>query len=338
MDGASRSATVTRGDVARLAGVSSAVVSYVINGGPRNVKPATADRVRRAIDVLGYRPNLSARALKRGKTELLALVIPDSTNPYFAELAHAIEESSERRGHVVVMANHGSNGAVENRLVEDLVSRGADHFLIASGWAIHHLAEARHPGPPTVLIDCPAPVPGYATIGPASESGTRAAVQHLLAAHRHSSVALVLGESGPEPENRERGWRLAHEDSGLPTGPIARGAFNYDDGYKCGQYLLGLRQRPTAVLATSDLQAFGLLRAIGERGLRVPDDVAVISFDGTIGSGFGWPPLTVVQQPIHQMAEAAVATVLHEGGPDQQHQMFAMDLIIRNSCGCSPTP
>jgi LacI family transcriptional regulator len=327
---------VTRSDVARLAGVSSAVVSYVVNGGPRNVAPATADRVRRAIDILGYRPNLSARALKRGRTELLGLVIPDSSNPYFAELARAIEESAERHDQVVVMANHGSNGAVETRLVEDLISRGADHILIASAWAIHHLAESRRPGAPTVLIDCPGPVPGYATVGPDSEAGVYAAVHHLLAMHGHRSVALALGEAGVAPENRERGWRRAHQDAGRPVGPVARDAFSYEGGYRCGQRLLALENRPTAAAASSDLQTFGLLRAIGEHGLAVPDDIAVISFDGTAGSAYGWPPLTVVQQPIQAMAQAAVETVLEDGGPGTEHQSFEMELIIRRSCGCEP--
>ena len=327
-------AAVTRSDVARLAGVSSAVVSYVVNGGPRNVTPATAERVRRAIDILGYRPNLSARALMRGRTELLGLVVPDSTNPYFAELARAIEEAAERHDRVVVMANHGHNGAVESRLVEDLVSRGAEHILIASAWAIHHLAEARRPNAPTVLIDCPAPVPGYATVGPDSEAGVRAAVQHLLSAHGHRSVALALGEVGSQPENRERGWRRAHQEGDRPLGLIARDGFSYHGGYACGQRLLAGEQRPTAIMASSDLQAFGLLRAIGERGLSVPDDIAVVSFDGTVGSAFGWPPLTAVQQPITAMARAAVETVLQGGEPEPRHQQFEMELIIRRSCGC----
>jgi DNA-binding LacI/PurR family transcriptional regulator len=103
-----------------------------------------------------------------------------------------------------------------------------------------------------------------------------------------------------------------------------------------GRRLLAVERPPTAIFTTSDLQAFGVLRAIGEAGLSVPEDIAVISFDGTIGTNYTWPPLTVAQQPIARMAHAAVETVRRESGAEPIHQAFAMELVVRRSCGCGP--
>ena len=209
---------VTSSDVARFAGVSTAVVSYVVNGGPRNVAPETADRVRRAIDLLGYSPNLSARALRRGQTQMLGLVLPDSKNPYFAELAHAVQDEAAQHGQVVVMANHSDSPDRQRTLVTDFARRGVDHVLVAS--PVGSIDDVRVAGVPTVLIDCPSPTVGAATIGPDSEGGSELAVRHLIEIHGHTSVAIALGETGEfGAENRERGWRRACRSLGLLEGP-----------------------------------------------------------------------------------------------------------------------
>jgi LacI family transcriptional regulator len=325
----------TRADVARYAGVSTAVVSYVINDGPRRVAPTTAARVRAAIEILDYRPNVNARALKKGSTEMLGLVLPDITNPFFAEYARAIEVAAAAHGYFLVMATSDADDAYESRIVSDLAGRHLDGLIISTVRTPADFRAARLPGRRTVLINCSTPVAGYVAVGPASRDGARLLVDHLITVHGHQSIALIMGESSePVPEPREQGWSDAFQAHALPPGPIVRTSFSREGGYQAAARLLSWPTRPSAIFAASDQLCTGALKAIREAGLRCPDDIAVVSLDGTTESEYCWPPLTVARQPIQAMAEAAVSAVLDLSSPATAYQRFATDLIIRESCGC----
>ncbi len=332
--------TVTRDDVARYAGVSSAVVSYVMNNGPRGVAPATASRVRDAVERLGYTPNLTARALKRGSTQMLGLVLTDWINPFFAELALAIESAAAERQHAIVMTNSAGSPETERQRVGELDARQVDGLLIASLLPIPALSTwaASRSGrglPRAVLLNSHAAVPGLLTIGPDFVGGCRSATQHLID-HGHRRIALATGSTGGLPvDQRELGWRSALTEAGLKPGPIGRGDYEREGGYRIGQRLLGLARRPTAVVAVSDLIAIGVLRAAHELGARVPEDLAIVSFDGSKETQFSWPPLTTVRQPLEEMAAAAIDLVLADNPGDLVHRLFATTLIVRQSCGCT---
>ena len=328
---------VTRADVARYAGVSTAVVSYVINDGPKPVALATADRVRRAIDVLGYRPNLSARALRSGLTRMLALVVSDISNPFFADYALQIQMEADKRGYALLMANAHGDPDIENSIIEDLISRQVDGLILAStGLHPERVRSLLQFGVATVVIDAATPVDGLPSLGCDAAEGSRAVVEHLVTAHGHAQIALVIGQGVPGTDLREQGWLTATRRVGLLDGPIARRPFTRQGGYEAALHLLAGRNRPTAVFASSDLQGVGVLRAVQSLGLRVPDDVAVVSFDGTTESEFTSPPLTAARQPVSEMAIAAVRTVLAAETPGNIHQTFPMSLVLRESCGCLP--
>ena len=329
--------TVTVADVARYAGVSTAVVSYVINNGPRPVAAATEARVREAIERLGYRPNLNARALRSGATDLIGLVLPDISNPYFAELAQAVEQVAAQHGYALVMATSNFQMDVERQNVQRLASRQVSGLLVASVNNRQNLDLGDRHGISTVLLDSHAAVPGFHTVGPDFRGGARELVEHLLTAHDARNVALVTGPLGfVEANSRERGWQEALARHGQPEGPILEGAFTRDGGYDMGQRLL-TSELPDAVFAISDLQAVGLLRAFQEAGLQVPQDIAVVSFDGTKESEYTWPALTVARQPTMAMARAAVTAVTDPSpAGTYNHQSFPTDLVIRRSCGCTP--
>lgn len=329
---------VTRADVARYAGVSSAVVSYVINDGPKPVAERTAARVRAAIDLLGYRPNVSARALRGGSTRVLGLVVSDIGNPFFAEFALQIEAEAGARGHALMMANSHAQAETEARVIADLLSRQVDGLILASVDALSpRLRSLQRTGPRVVIIDCPVPVPGHFSIGADAANGSQALVAHLIEVHHQPSVALVIGDGSASADQREFGWQQATRAAGLPDGPMARGAFSREGGYFAAKRLLDAKNPPTAIFASSDLQAVGAMRAIREQNLRVPEDVAVVSFDATKESEFTWPPLTAARQPVREMAVAAVTSLLSASPPTAGHQLFDMDLIIRQSCGCPAT-
>jgi LacI family transcriptional regulator len=325
----------TRADVARYAGVSTAVVSYVVNDGPRGVAPETAARVRAAIEILKYRPNVNARALKKGATEMLGVILPDLTNPFFAEYARALEVAAAAYGYVLVLATSAGNEAQESRILSDLSNRHVDGLIVSSVLPPSGFHSVTSPGRPLVLIDCPAPQRGYAAIGPDARQGARVLVEHLITVHSHQSVALITGESSrPAPEPRERGWGDAFQAHDLPPGPIVRTTFSRRGGYEAGLRLLSWPTRPRAIFAVSDQLCTGTLKAIREAGLRCPSDIAVVSYDGSSESEYCWPPLTVARQPIQAMAEAAVSTVLSPS-PPADYQSFSTELVIRQSCGCN---
>ncbi|WP_328990474.1 LacI family transcriptional regulator [Kribbella sp. NBC_01245] len=345
---------VTRNDVAQYAGVSTAVVSYVVNDGPRAVSPRTRDRVLEAIRVLGYRPNAAARALKVGSTRTFGLVMPDGGNPLYAELAKAVEKEAATRGYVVLQTNTDSDPAVEKRKISDLLARQVDGLILATPTGepgATELAELNDSGIPVVALN--RPVRGTTSICPEYRAGARLGVEHLIG-HGHERIGLVMGieRSAWSPE-RELGWRDALVAAGLPEGPIARAEFSRQGGYDAGRQLLTTTnppmpvkqakvakllkatERPTAIFVSSDLQAVGVLRALHEAGLDVPGEMAVVAFDGTAESEFSWPPLSVVRQPLEAVAQKAVSRLLDEVDEPVEAFTYPTELVLRASCGCN---
>ena len=311
-----RSRRVTRADVARAAGVSTAVVSYVMNGGPRPVAPETAARVRAAMDDLGYRPNHAARTLNLGTTRTIGLVLQDTLNPYFAEFAGEIDRAARERGFGVLTAeSHGDRDA-ERRLLSDLSDRQVD----------------------TVLLDCAGPVAGHHTIGPDAASGARAAVAHLAQVHGRRRIGMVIGPDGlASPDPRLAGWRSETEARGVTPGALAVDDWSNAGGYRAARRLLDTGSLPDALFVGSDAQAIGVLRALLEAGIDIPRACPIVSFDGTGAGDFTWPALTSARQPVREMADLALALVAHPD-PDPRHHASPVDLVIRESCGCPLTP
>jgi LacI family transcriptional regulator len=316
--------------------VSTAVVSYVVNNGPRPVAVLTALRVREAMELLGYRPNASARALRLGTTQTLGLVVADSVNPYFVEYTAELVKAAATLGKRILIADTFQDESTESAMVDDLVSRQVDGLLFASSFArfdrsrVFQSAEI-----PTVLIDCPGPVPGRRTVGTDAGGAAEMLVKHLLE-HGRRRIALIIGDGGfGDPDPRERGWRRALRAAGLPDGPIVRVPWSREGGYTGGLALLAEDPELDAVFASNDLQGIGLLRALLERGVRVPEDVAVVAFDGTKESEFCWPPLTVARQRLPELAAAAIGLLDSPDLASGTHVQLEADLILRESCGCT---
>lgn len=324
--------TPTRKDVARLAGVSTAVVSYVVNGS-KNVSPATEAKVRDAIAALGYRPNAAARALKLGSSEMLGMVIPDATNPFFAALTHAVEVAAAERGYALLIANSAGSLAAERRHLGNFAGRRLDGVFLSSVLFEPDLRDLESADIPAVLLNHSTESPGFASVGVDLGRGARAAVEHLVQ-HGHRRIGLIMGtNTGGNLDAREVGWRTGLEDAGLPAGPVMRGPFSREAGYQAGRWLLNEADRPTAVFASSDLLAVGLLLAMHEAGVRIPEDLAIVSFDGSPEAEYSWPPLSTLAQPVEAMARAAVAALIDSADP-KRNRIFPAELIRRSSCGC----
>ncbi|WP_347345928.1 LacI family DNA-binding transcriptional regulator [Microbacterium sp.] len=323
----------TRNDVARLAGVSTAVVSYVVNGSKR-VSPATETRVREAIAMLGYRPNRAARALRLGSSETLGMVVPDSTNPFFASLAHAVEQSAAERGYDLLMANSDGSLALERRHIDHFATRRVDGVFVCSSIVEPDLRALEQADIPAVLLNQYVATPGVDSVSVDLAGGSRLAVEHL-AAHGHRTIGLVIGTNTDNTvDAREVGWRETIARLGLVAGPVLRQPFNRSGGYDAGRWLLDGAVRPTALFVGSDRQAVGLLKALHEAGVRVPEEIAIVSFDGSEDAEYSWPPLSTVAQPIEEMARAAVSALI-DGEGEKHHRVFEPTLIRRASCGCA---
>lgn len=340
---------VTRDDVARLAGVSSAVVSYVVNGGPRAVSPGTEAKVRQAIRALGYRPNAAARALALGSSETLAMVVPDAMSSFFASLARAVENAAAERGYTLLVADSQGSPRTERRLIKSFAARRVDGLFLWSELFEPDLMDLEQADIPVVLLNHsteltnagnPPAANNHAelhsvnTVGVAFQEGARMAVAHLIG-HGHERIGLVMGtHPSGDLDAREIGWRQGLQDAGLPAGPIIRESFTREGGYRAGQELRALSERPTAIFVSSDQQAGALLCAFHEAGLRVPEEIAVFAFDGSPESEYTWPRLSTVAQPVTDLAQAALEVLLAPPGTQTRSNIFPAELVLRASCGC----
>ncbi|GAA4431647.1 LacI family DNA-binding transcriptional regulator [Georgenia halophila] len=330
-----RQRRVTRADVARAAGTSTAVVSYVLNDGPRPVAQATRRRVLEAVEAIGYRPDSIARALASGATRTLGLVVPDIANPFFAALAHALEDEASRHGLVFLLGDAAEHRERQHELIDSFVTRRVDGLVVVGVDDDLDLEPARQAGLPVVVLDRILGDADASAVGIDNQAAAGAATEHLLE-HGRRRIALVTGPDWlPTAVARERGWRDALEAAGLEPDPslVRRTGFNRSGGYEAGTDLFRLEHAPDAVFVASEQQAVGLLRAAHEARTAVPDTVAVVAIDGTEAAEYCVPSLTTIAQPFDELARRAIELVGQPAGTSRT-AVCDFDLVLRSSCGC----
>ncbi|MEV7804714.1 LacI family DNA-binding transcriptional regulator [Microbispora sp. NPDC088329] len=323
---------VTLADVARRSGTSTAVVSYVMNNGPRPVAPATRERVLAAAAELGYRPNRIARALRAGTTGVVGLVLADASNPYFAALARSIERALDRRDTLMMTGNAGYRPDRQQHLVERFLAAQVDGLVVVSADGGGDVAaEAVEAGVRSVYVHH-RPVPGKAPLVSAdNDAAVRAAVEHLRG-HGHRRIAFLSGphDAGPVAERRDAWHRLVSSAGLEPL--LLRCDYSRDAAARLTAELIAGGTMPGALIAATDEQAIGVLAAASAAGLAVPARLALISCDGTPDSAYTAPALSVTEQPLDDMAERAVALLLDREPPNAS--LPAARLVPRRSCGC----
>lgn len=303
-------------DVARLAGVSHQTVSRVLNG-HANVRPETRERVLDAIRRLDYHPNTSARALVTRRARTIAVVSFDTRLYGPASTLLAIEQAARAEGYAVTLISIPTLDRESVRTaVGSLAGQAADGVIVIapSEHAAHGLSDLR-PGLPVVAVEA-----GYASEVPVvsvdQAAGARLATEHLLALG-HETVRHVAGPADwLEARERVEGWRAALDDAGRVAGPILRGDWSPESGYQAG---LELVEKPdlTAVFAANDQMALGVMHALHERGVRVPDDVSVVGFDNIPESAYLTPSLTTVHQDFNEVGRRGLRLLvdLMDGDP-----------------------
>lgn len=324
-------------DVARAANVGQATVSRVLNSSGY-VKPETRERVLQAAKELGFTPNQVARSLVRKRTATVGLVIPDITNPFFPAVTRGVEDAASEAGFTVFLCNTDNDPVMEAQDVKKLRERMVDGLIFVGTTDRHDLVETLiTEGVPVVITDRQLVDLDVDTVLVDNALGALAACRHLVELG-HTRIAHAAGHSLTRTgRDRCAGYRMALEEAGLPYDEalVASGDFTLQSGYRVAQILLGRSPRPTAIFAANDLMAMGVLRAVFEAGLSVPDDLSVVGFDDIQLAGLVKPGLTTVRQPAYEMGRTAMNMLLEritgsamDGG---RNHTFQPELVLRGT-------
>ena len=321
----------------------------VLNGSSRRhgLSEATQNRVLAAARELDYVPNHAARALRRRRTGIVTLLTSELGNPFFAAVAAAAAEAAGRRGYALdVLAATTEAAGVE--ALRRLRAGGTTDGVAVHGGSARvraEVAQLRARGIGCVLVQDAGPEPDLPCVRVDLRGGARLAVQHLLSLGHRRVAHLTDGRlpRGGDGNDRLAGYRDALHEAGLPFDPaLVIPADNSPAGGAAATTHALLRQpavRATALFAFNDQMAVGALHALHEAGLRVPNDMAVVGFDGTELGGFTLPPLTTVAHPRRDLGSLAVETLLDllEGAPPARPVLtLPARLLIRRSCGAHP--
>jgi LacI family transcriptional regulator len=304
-------------DVARGAGVSVGTVSRVLAKN-ETVNPAIRQRVEEVIARLGYRPSSLGRNLRLNKSDIIGLIIPDITNPFFAELAKHLETLASAAGYSVLLANTHEDPNAECKQVQSLLGRVPAGIVIApvSGSLVGEMLSDS-----LVSVTIDRALSGHSLVATDNFEGGRLAASHLLELG-HRRIGYISGPSSTDVSiQRLNGFRgpieemLSTRSQGAVELTVLEGNFDYKSGEAIGRQLLqgDIEHRPTAIATANDQQAIGLLRASRDLGVRVPEDLSIVGFDDIPLASLVLPRLTTVRQPIEEIAEIAVRAVLGRG-------------------------
>ncbi len=326
-------------DVAKLAGVAPITVSRVLNG-RKNVAEDTRQRVQQAIDQLHYVPNTLARSLRSRQSHTIGLLVSDITNPFWTTVARGVEDTAAENDYRTILCNTDENSAKETNYLNLLVERRVDGVIIAPATPEkQRLALLKKLKVPCVLID--RRVKGFRadSVYGDSRTGARLLIDHLIDLG-HRRIALINGPSTiSTAQDRADGYRASLEAHGVAVDKslIFQGDFKQDSGYRLVKQALACEPRPTAIFAANNFIALGVLQALQEVGLRVPEDFALVCVDDVPYLSEIDPFLTVAAQPAYVMGESAARLLVDRlatkrtGKP--REVVLALHLIIRRSCG-----
>ncbi len=328
-------------DVALQARVSVTTVSHVVNG-TRHVSAEGRARVEQAIRALGYVPSAVARSLKSNTTATLGMLIPNSSNPYFAEIVRAVEDRCFGAGYTLLLCNTDDEPHRQSVYLQVLAERRIDGLVVVSTGdddsLVRQLDGLRIP---TVLVDREIADPHCDLVETAHLQGGLLAVRHLRALG-HRRIACIGGTPGLTPsEQRIEGWRMALAEGDAPQTAdeslLWRGGFTSQGGYEAMQALLRTAERPTAVFVCNDLMAIGALRAAHEAGVPVPEALSLVGFDDIELAAFTSPPLTTVAQPKGEIGALAVDMLLERiGGPRREPRKVMLQPALRVRASTAP--
>jgi DNA-binding LacI/PurR family transcriptional regulator len=303
--------TTRLSDVAARAGVSVKTVSNVINDYP-HITAQTRAKVEAAIAALDYRPNVSARSLRKGRSDFIALAIPEMASPYFAELGAAISRAAKRRGITVLIDQTEGEAAAEKLVLDGMRGQLIDGIIFSPITTVPAKLKVADTGKPLVLLG-ERPAGGqFDRVAVDSVKASYDATTHLIALGRRRIAAIGVGGTSTGAVRR-KGYRKALKAAGISHDPaleLAGTGYHRPDGAASMRELLALPDPPDAVFCFNDLLALGALRTLTDAGLKVPDDVAVVGFDDIEDGRYHAPSLTTISPDKEWLADNAVSLLL----------------------------
>jgi len=324
---------VTQNDVAKRAGVSNAAVSYVVNNGPRSTSEATRNKVLKAIKELGYRKNNVARSLKTNSSKVIGLLIPDSSNAFFSEVAKGIEDEIYQWGYTVMFGNTAGDDKRQASYIETFISQMVDGVIFVTTPLLEEqLSEISAFSIPVIVIDPECnlddeTVEHLSVVSVNGEGGGYLAGEYLLQ-KGHKNMAIIAGDQKVPPATvRVEGFTEALRAASLEAEVVWAGDHPYD-GYLAAKELLQLQNPPTAIFACNDLLALGVLRAAADLEIQIPENLAVVGFDDIEIANFLCPRLTTICQPKYEMGQIAAKNLLKK----------IANSDTENSQGADPVP
>lgn len=322
-------------DVAARAGVSHQTVSRVLNT-PELVRPETQERVIAAIRELGYRRNLSARALATNRTRLIGVVNPSVMRFGPNHTTMAIQEAARAAGYATISAGTEDAAVKPSDTLDFFLELAVEGLVVVAPTA--EIAEATRglagSVPVVVIAAGLAAEPPIYVVAVDHEQGARDATRHLIDLGHREIVHIAGPENWFDARARVAGWRAELTEAGLPVPEPIPGGWDARQGYRAAQDLLARPTLPSAVFTANDLLALGVIRAMHEAGVRIPEDVAIIGYDDVSGSDYYHPPLTTVRQPFHEVGHQAIEVLLAAidgGSPDEIYTR--PELVVRESSG-----
>jgi DNA-binding LacI/PurR family transcriptional regulator len=309
-------------EIAHRSGVSIGTVSNVLNGLP-TVRAESRERVLRAIDDLGYEPSLLGRALRKDKTNIIVMVVPDITNPFFPGAVRGAEDVAFQSGFRVVLCNTDNDFNKESTYLREMRSYRPSGLIIVPSNLSRGIDEARaylKAGTAVVYMDRVPPKWSGDSVSTSHAAGAYAATTHLISLG-HKRIAIISGPlTSPSGAGRLAGFERAMKKAGLPVDAayVCKAAeYLKPIGHKLAAELLRLKRRPTAIFAANDLLAFGAMAAVREAGLSCPHDISVVGFDNLDDGDDVVPSLSTVDQFVYKIGAMAAQIVIDRDRGDK---------------------
>jgi LacI family transcriptional regulator len=328
--------------VARSAGVSYSTVSRVVND-YAHVNEGTRERVQAAMRELGYVAHVTARALASGRTQAIGLLAQEIDNPFFSVVIKGVDQAVSTADYDLLLCTTHSRREKEAEYVARLSHGMVDGLLIVLPTGVpEYIAQLRHERYPFVLVDHDSDARGCNVVNAANRSGTREGISYLLALG-HRRIGFITGRPDVGATyTRYAGYRAALAEAGIPVDErlVVEGDFLEQRGYEAGRELLALEEPPTAIFASSDAAAFGVLAAARDASLQVPRELSVLGFDDIVEASYIGAALSTVRQPLREMGRVAVQRLMRLlADPSQPAERIVMEteLIIRQTTAPPPT-
>lgn len=324
-------------DVADAADVSTATVSRVLSNKP-NVRPEVKQRVMDAVQQLGYRPNRVARSLRSNQSNIIGLIVSDIENPFFQQVSRAVEDAALEQGYSVVLCNTDEKPEKEMMYLQLLYDENAAGVILSpTRQATEDFSSIAALNLPMVVIDRRIKGGGYDNVVTDNVQSAYNIVSHLIK-QGHHRIGAVFGTGSTTGRERREGYLQALKENNIkPAAEMVQFASpKEEDAFAATLKLLQLPERPDAIFTSNSLSAAGVLRALKENQVAIPEEIAFASFDETRWAPLVDPPITVIEQPTYEIGHTAAGLLIKrikDPGRSTREVVLNTKLIVRQSCG-----